>query len=167
MRRWFVVYTRAGQERLAEGNLLAQGFDAYMPRLAVRRKLSGKVCSATVPMFPRYLFVNIDMETMPWRSINGTFGVSHLVSFGERPAPVADAVVEEVRSREDEDGIIRLAKASPFKAGEKVEIADGPLSDVKGLFTARSESERVIVLMSLLGRDVPVRVSPDKLRRAG
>ncbi len=166
MKQWFVVYTRVAQEGIAELNLKNQGFVTYLPRLALRRKQANRVASVTVPMFSRYLFVQVDLAAARWRSINGTFGVANLVSFGDRPAPVSDAVIEELRSREDEDGIVRLPKIAPFLEGESVAITDGPLSDMKAMFTARTEKERVFVLMSLLGRDVKVRVGQDRLRRA-
>lgn len=166
MKKWFVVYTKAGQERLAEGNLRAQGFTTYMPILAVRKKQGRKTIAATVPMFSRYLFVQGDLETMRWRSINGTYGVSGLVTFGERPASVKDGVIDELRDREDVDGVIRLAAVSPFQEGDAVEVTEGPLSHVKGLFSAKTANERGIVLMSLLGREVPVKLNQQQLRRA-
>src|SRR3546814_7284511 len=42
------------------------------------------------------------------RSVNGTRGVIGLVMFGETPIPVPEAVIAEIRSREDETGYIRL-----------------------------------------------------------
>lgn len=167
MKRWFAVHTKAGKERLAEGNLLAQGFETYLPRIAARRGRTGRVQPAATPMFPRYLFVRLDLDASPWRAVNSTFGVSRLVSFGERPAPLPDAVIDGLRGREGADGIISLADAvAPFKPGDAVEIAEGPLSDVSAMVCAQSGRERVVVLMTLLGRQVPVRVGPDRLRRA-
>lgn len=166
MKHWYVVYTKAGQERLAEGNLKAQGFETYLPRLASRRKGAPRGVTTTVPMFSRYVFVRIDVDAAPWRSINGTYGVSSIVSFGERPARLPDSVIEELRRREDDQGVIRLPKVAPFQPGESLEIADGPLSEVRCLYQARTSQERGIVLMSLLGRQVPVRVRQENLRRA-
>lgn len=166
MMHWYVVYTKAGQERLAEGNLRAQGFETYLPRLASRRKGAPRGAEVTVPMFSRYIFVRIDVDAAPWRSINGTFGVSNIVSFGERPARLPDAVIAELRNREDDDGIVRLPTVAPFRPGESLEISEGPLSEVRCLYQARTSQERGIVLMSLLGRQVPVRVRQEKLRRA-
>ncbi|MEQ8440645.1 MAG: transcription/translation regulatory transformer protein RfaH [Roseitalea porphyridii] len=166
MKRWFAVFCKTGQERLAEGNLLNQGFTTYLPRLALRKRSGGKNVAVTVPMFPGYLFVQVDLERTPWRAINSTFGVRRIVSFGERPAPLPEGAIEEIRAREDADGIIRLPKVAPFQKGETVEFADGPMSDVKAMFTVPSGTERVIVLMNLLGRQVPVRVDQDRLRRA-
>lgn len=172
MKRWFAVYTKAGKERVAEGNLAAQGFETYLPRHAVRRgkparsaKTSGSGLVAA-PLFHRYLFVRLDLDAGPWRCVNSTFGVSRLVSFGERPAPVPDAVMDALRSREDEDGLIRLGAVDAYQPGDNVEITDGPLSDVRAIVTARTNQERVVVLMTLLGREVSVRVGTEHLKRA-
>jgi transcriptional antiterminator RfaH len=167
MMRWYVVYTKQGQERLAEGNLRNQGFETYLPRLATRRKQRrGVSIAVTVPMFSRYLFVRLNVEEGPWRAVNGTYGVVSLVSFGDRPAPLSDAVIDELKNRESDDGVVHLAKIDPFRPGDAVALADGPMSDLRGLCAARTDGERVVVLMSLLGRQVPVRVAQDRLRRA-
>lgn len=164
--QWFVVYAKQGQERLAETHLNRQGYHTYLPRIAVQRRHARKTMAVTVPMFPRYLFVRVDLERMPWRAIYSTVGVVSLVSFGPRPSSVPDAVIDEIRQREGEDGLVRLPPAAAFQPGEAVEMADGPMRDLKALFTVPSEKQRVVVLMSLLGRQVPVHVSPDNLRRA-
>ncbi|MDF1747777.1 MAG: transcription termination/antitermination NusG family protein [Alphaproteobacteria bacterium] len=166
MKQWFVIYSKSSQERIAEGNLQAQGFETYLPRLALRKTHARRSVMVTVPMFPRYFFVRADLDASRWRSIYGTFGVAKVVSFGERPAAVPDAVIDELRLREDDDGIVRLSAADTFKTGDKVAITDGPLSDVTAMVTAKSDRDRVFVLMSLLGRQVKVRVGNDRLRRA-
>ncbi|WP_420723394.1 transcription termination/antitermination protein NusG [Hwanghaeella sp. LZ110] len=166
MKQWFVIYSRSSQERIAEGNLQAQGFETYLPRLACRKTQARRSLVVTVPMFPRYFFVRADLDASRWRSIYGTFGVATVVSFGDRPAAVPDAVIEELRMREDSDGIIRLPKEVAFNAGDQVQITDGPLSDVAAMVAAKSDRDRVFVLMSILGQQVKVRVGNDRLRRA-
>mgnify|MGYP005999611757 FL=1 len=166
MKQWFVIYSKPSQERIAEGNLQAQGFETYLPRLAQRKTHARRSSVVPVPMFPRYFFVRADLDASRWRSIYGTFGVANVVSFGERPAAVPDAVIDELRMREDADGIVRLPKEAEFNAGDKVQITDGPLSDVAAMVTAKSDRDRVFVLMSILGQQVKVRVGNDRLRRA-
>ena len=57
MKQWFVIYSKPSQERIAEGNLQAQGFETYLPRLAQRKTHARRSSVVTVPMFPRYFFV--------------------------------------------------------------------------------------------------------------
>lgn len=165
MKRWYVAHTKAGAERLAEGNLERQGFHVYLPRAQLRKRSARGSGVVTVPLFPRYIFIRLDLENAPWRAVNSTYGVSRLVSFGERPAPVDDAVIAEIRAREREDGIVPLVDTVSLTPGEKVEITHGAFSDQTGIFQCRSDKERVTVLLSLLGRDLSVTLESDLVRK--
>src|SRR5579871_1851994 len=112
--RWYVVQTQVNGEAKAAQNLLRQGYEIYMPRYLKRRRHARKVDFVAKPLFPRYLFVAIDMATQRWRSIQSTQGVSHLVCAGDRPAQVGDSVIDALRAREDEVGFIKLARRSAF-----------------------------------------------------
>lgn len=167
MKRWYVVHTHPGAEALADGHLARQGFETYLPRCARERRHARRVERIAVPLFPRYLFVAIDLTTQRWRAIHSTFGVAALVAFGERPSAVPEGVVEEIKAREGADGLIALPVAAPFAPGERVEITDGAFADQSALFQAVDGNRRVVVLLSLLGRDLRVRVPRAALRAAG
>ena len=69
-------------------HLARQGFETYLPRYLKRRRHARRVEMLPAPLFPRYLFVAIDMATQRWRSISSTIGVTQLVCAGDVPAPV-------------------------------------------------------------------------------
>lgn len=158
MKRWYVVHTHPGAEAMAEGHLARQGFEAYLPRRLKERRHARRVDRIAAPLFPRYLFVAIDLAVQRWRAIHSTFGVASLVSFGERPAAVPEGVVEEVQRREGQDGLIALAPEQPFAPGEPVRITGGTFAEQSALFQTADDGQRVIVLLNLLGRDVRVRL---------
>ena len=81
--RWYVVQTQVNGEAKAAENLRRQGYEAYLPRYLKRRRHARKVDFTAKPLFPRYMFVAIDMATQRWRSIQSTFGVSRLVTNGD------------------------------------------------------------------------------------
>lgn len=162
--KWFVVQTRLNSERKATTHLTRQGFEVYCPTYLRRRSHAGKVDTVAAPMFPRYLFVAIDLDTQPWRSIRSTFGVTQLVCHGERPAELPGAIVADLRSREDERGLIRLDRV--FRPGEKIRVVGGTFANHLGLFEAASDSERVAVLLDLLGRKVRVVMDIDVIEAA-
>jgi transcription antitermination factor NusG len=73
---------------------------------------------------------------------------------GEHPARVADAVINEIRSRE-RGGLVELPKPpkpAGFRPGERVRVTHGPLSGCLGLCQGMRAGERVEVLLALLGR---------------
>lgn len=85
---WYVVQTHARAERKAAFHLERQGFTVYLPQYLKRWRHARKTEMRRAPLFPRYLFVTMDMAQARWRAIRSTIGVSALVCNGERPAPV-------------------------------------------------------------------------------
>ena len=122
MNRWYVAQTHPRGEEKAAWQLRRQGFTTYLPRYLKRRRHARRVDWVKAPLFPRYLFIEMDPELAQWRSINATVGVSRLVCNGDRPAPVPARVVDDIGAREDEKGLIRIDRIRPFKQGERVQI---------------------------------------------
>ncbi|MBI2236404.1 MAG: transcriptional activator RfaH [Magnetospirillum sp.] len=154
--RWYVVHTRPNGEETAARNLERQGFSVYLPRC--RRRISHARKQQTVlrPFFPRYLFVALDLDAERWQAIHSTFGVTAMVTDGERPLPVPAGVVEEIRAGEDEVGMVVLPPTPSFAVGDRVQVVDGPLRDSWGRFGGLGDNERVYVLLRLMGREMRV-----------
>jgi transcriptional antiterminator RfaH len=164
--RWFVVHTQVHGEEKAEQNLMRQGFEVYLPRYLKRRRHARKVDFTVRPLFPRYLFVAIDMTTQRWRSIQSTIGVAHLVTNGDDPASVPDGVVGALRAREDEKGFVRIDVKPAFVPGDKVRVLTGAFMDSAGLFSGLADHERVAILLDMLGRKVRVLLDADMVAAA-
>jgi transcriptional antiterminator RfaH len=154
--RWYVVQTQPHAETKAMGHLIRQGFDAYLPRYLKRRRHARRVETVAAPLFPRYLFVTVDMETQRWRSSHSTTGVARLVCNGDDPAPVPPEVVAALQRREDTGGFVTLERRQQFAPGERVRVVDGIFADNLGLFEGMADRERVAILLDLLGRKVRI-----------
>jgi transcriptional antiterminator RfaH len=154
--RWYVVQTRPHAEARAAQNLERQGFGTYLPRYLKRRRHARRTETVAAPLFPRYLFVAADLASQRWRAIHSTFGVSHLVCHGEAPVPVTEAILQELWCRQDDAGYVRLDSAPRFSPGDKVRVSDGVFSACLGLFEGMTDSQRVAILLDLLGRKVKV-----------
>ena len=164
--RWYVVQTQVNGETKAEQNLLRQGYQIYLPRYLKRRRHARKVDFVAKPLFPRYLFVAIDMATQRWRSIQSTFGVSHLVTNGDEPAVVPEGVVRALKVREDAKGFVQLDAAPSFAPGDKVRVLGGAFIDNAGLFNGMADHDRVSILLDMLGRQVRVVLDADLVAAA-
>ena len=86
---WYVVHTHPRAEAKALLNLDRQGFTCYLPRYLKRRRHARRVETVAAALFPRYLFVDLDLATQQWWPIRSTFGVADLVFNGGQPAPVS------------------------------------------------------------------------------
>jgi transcriptional antiterminator RfaH len=157
MMRWYVVNTLPHQELRALANLHRQGFAAWLPAFRKGRRHARRVDSVVTPLFPGYLFMHLDVATARWRSINGTFGVIKLLCHGELPAPVPTGLVDELLAKRDSEGLVRLPLRQ-FARGEAVRVAEGPFADLVGIYEGMSGRDRVVLLLSLLGREVKATV---------
>lgn len=163
---WYAAHTHAGAESRAHWHLERQGFTPYLPRYLKRRRHARKTEWVRAPLFPRYLFVWVDIEKQRWRAIQSTVGVSYLICGESGPLPVPQGIVEELRQREDERGLIDLARQAPFSHGDRVQVNEGALIDQVGLFECGSDHERAVILMKLLGREVRVKLPQAAIRKA-
>jgi transcriptional antiterminator RfaH len=154
---WFVVRTQSRAEEKAMQHLTNQGFMAYLPRYRRRVRHARRNEIVLRPLFPGYLFVNLDPERCRWRSINGTVGVREILTNGDTPLAVPDRIVDEIKAREDETGAVKLVVPT-FARGQVVRLLEGPMADVNGLFEEMRDENRVVLLVSLLGRKVRMQV---------
>ena len=166
MTAWYVVHTHAMAEQRARHHLERQGFEVYLPVHAKRRCHARKVETVVAPLFPRYLFVRLAPENCRWRAIQSTIGVAHLVCAGDAPARLADAVIDAIRAREGDAGLVCIDLPPPFRPGQRIQLVSGAFADHFGLFHGMADRERVMVLLSLLGRDVVVRVPAEAVAAA-
>lgn len=158
MRRWYVAYTQPTAERRAAGHLKRQGFDAYLPLCRQIRRHARREETVLRPLFPRYVFVALDLEVDRWRSINGTIGVSNLVCHGERPAALPDGVVEGLRDGELDGGVVPLSRLVMFDKGAQLRVLDGAFVGQTGIYHGMTSAERVVLLFNLIGSNVEVTV---------
>lgn len=157
---WLVAQTKPHRERWAAENVGRQGFRWYLPMTQSSKALNRKL--HPVCLFPRYLFV---LTEGPWRSIQGTYGVTGVVMAGEAPAIVPERAIESIRAREGSDGLVHLPDASGgrFKPGEAVRVNGGVFSGYKGIFQGLSGGERSRVLVEFLGRHTSVLIGDEHL----
>lgn len=147
-------------------NLDRQGFHAFLPRMRVRARRSGRFVNRVEPMFPRYLFVNIDIHQQDCSPIRSTFGVANMVRFGYRHATLPDDLVDGLRAAVDEFGVVANLTPPELEKGSRVRIIDGLLQGYEGIVEARTGGERVRVLLDLADRHTVAQLSVHEVTRA-
>ncbi|MDI6003920.1 transcription/translation regulatory transformer protein RfaH [Cobetia marina] len=161
---WYLIQCKGGESFRAAENLTNQGFHVFHPLLEVERKRGSKLRWVEEPLFPYYLFIRLDQVDDNWRPIRSTRGVLKLVSFGTTPTPVPTSLVEALIAN-GEQRQEQPAENLYFRAGEQVEIIDGPLSSLSGVFESAKGDERVVVLLNLINQQQRVELSSRQLRR--
>lgn len=164
-RSWYLVTTKPQSEFKAQENLMRQGYETYFPLVQTSRRRNGTNVKRTEAFFPRYLFIYLDKETDNWSPIRSTIGVAGMVRFGGMPAQVPNALIDKLKSNEDEFGL-QITQKKVLKQGDKVEIVDGPFEGYKAVYQKMKSTERVSILLDIVGKNTQVTLSVHELEIA-
>ena len=151
---WFCVHTKPGKESFVEHYLEDRlGLDCYFPRLK-RKKIIRRVKRiVTEPLFPRYLFCQLDLASS-YRAVRYARDVVNIVNSGERPTVVDDRTINQLKRWAGENNNIITVEPKPFEAGKSVEITSGPMQGLEAIFLHETnQSERVAILLNLMGAE--------------
>lgn len=161
---WYVIQSKPRKESQVSAYLRSQGLEVFYPTVKVQPV--NPRASTIRPLFPRYLFVQADLDQVGVSALQWVPGAIGLVEFDGYVAPVQDAVVQTIRRRVQE---IRAAGGPVFdglKPGDPVRITAGPLAGYEAIFDLRlSGSERVQVLLRMLGQQRRVTVNANAIAR--
>lgn len=160
---WYVVHTKPRQEHIALDNLQRQGYACYLPYIRVERVRRRQAMTVREPMFPRYLFIQLDSSEQgkSWSPIRSTLGVTGLVRFGARAAKVDDALIALLRQREQD-----MPVAARFQRGDAVVITEGAFAGIEAIFQTADAQHRAIILLDILSQSVPMQMHTGQLRKA-
>jgi len=163
--RWYLAHTLPNKEATAVMRLSAQGFRNFLPRRMKTVRHARRIREVNAPVFPRYIFVALDLDRDPWRSVNGTIGVSSLFMAQDRPLPVPAGVVETLIMSADRAGRLRFAR--DLRKGQMVRLVNGPFADALGVLDRLDNKGRVEVLLDIMGKGVRVRLQTEWVEPAG
>lgn len=160
--RWYLVLAKRGAEKLAAQNLERQGFTTYLPMHAPEpSRPSAARLTAPIPrpFLPGYLFVSVDLQSEPWRKIFSTMGVRsiYMTGVGEnaRPRAIQNSWIEQMQVREVNGLIVRPHQDQircAFEPGQSV-LVRGKTADLDAIFIEPVDAKRVMILVSLFGRE--------------
>lgn len=156
MKGWSVVHTRPHQEARAEVNLKRQGFAPWLPVTKRSRRHARRIDTVSEPLFPGYIFVELDKEEQNWSPINGTYGVKYLITDGKEPKFLPEDFAESIRSLPGDEATYHDFQV---RAGDQVKFVSGPFVDSIATVRGMLPNERVKLLLHVLGGSVTTTVS--------
>jgi transcriptional antiterminator RfaH len=159
-RDWYVVYSKPHKEEQAQFHLRMKGLDVFFPRLDLVRVAEKR--KRIIPLFPNYLFVRIHLPT-EFHYVTWSPGVKRLVSFGDRPIPLDDDVVNFLKQQTDAEGLIKAR--SQLRSGQEVEIRGGPFDGLIAIIQDPPDAKgRVRILLKLLSRQISVKLGVEFIK---
>lgn len=156
--QWHVIYTRSHCEQLVYDQLVAKGFQLFLPKVAVWSKYGEgrKVCHA--PLFSSYLFLHHVVDKFSYIDVRKARGVVNIL--GERwdsLAVVPDAEIEAIQTVVHSQ--VPVLPHPYLREGQKVRIKRGPLTNLEGvLIQTQPDKGLLVISVDLLQRSIAVKV---------
>lgn len=161
MQSWYLLYCKRGQLQRAQEHLERQSVKCLTPMITIEKIVRGKRTAVSEPLFPNYLFVEFDPETIHTTTISATRGVSHFVRFGSQPATVPLTVIDQLLNCQPEE---ITDPATPYE-GDKVVITEGAFEGLEAIFSEPDGEARSMLLLNLLNKQVRQSVKNTDFRK--
>lgn len=162
---WYVLSIKAHKEQPVHRYLQNNRIETYFPTMRVNGVNSRS--RSTRPLFPGYMFVNIDLDREGENRLRWIPGTRGLVRFGNHPATVPENIIAELRKQVQ---VINATAHKPrrLQKGDRVRIISGPFKGYEAIFDAHlSGKDRVQVLLTFLSQHPRrVRMSVRDVERA-
>lgn len=150
---WVLIYTKARQEIVANENLKKQGFKTFLPLIDETNE--SNVFRSLVPVFPRYIFAQINLGLDNWTSIKSSYGVGHIVMFGEKFTSIPNNIIKLIQDKLNEEGIYKESILTvDFQKGDSLTIKEGRFAGIDAIFLSNKSKDRVRLLLKLLNTTV-------------
>ena len=172
MFRWYVINTYSGHENKVKHNL-EHRIETMHQRQRVRQVVvpteqvselkDGQRVAVEKRTMPGYVLVNMDLNEDSWTLVKGTPGVTGFVGAQQKPVPLSQPEIDRLLNRETAE---RPRTRAQFSIGESVKVVSGPLSDFSGEISEINEdAAKLKVLVSIFGRETPVEVGFDQVKK--
>jgi transcriptional antiterminator RfaH len=151
-RRWWAVFTRSQQEKALARFLLAQRIPFFLPLVAKRNLIRGRVIHSYIPLFSRYLFL-FASEDERVRSLTQK-RVDHVLAVADQDQLCAD--LHNVNCLIESGA--PLTVESRITPGRHVRVQGGCLRGLEGTVISRRGENRLLVSVSFLQSGVSVEI---------
>jgi transcription termination/antitermination protein NusG len=172
MYRWYVVNTYSGHENKVKQNLEHRALSlnqrravrqVVVPTETVTEMKDNQKQSVEKRTMPGYVLVNMELNDDSWQLVKGTPGVTGFVGASNEPVPLTQPEVDRLLHREV---ATKVATKAQFSIGESVKVISGPLSDFSGeISEINQDASKLKVLVSIFGRETPVEVGFDQVKK--
>jgi transcription antitermination factor NusG len=162
MKNWYVLYVKSRHEFVANNELIKKDITTFLPSVRRLREWKDRKKWVDFPLFPGYLFVNIQPRPESLVSVLKTRGAVNILSAEPgHPTPVSPDEISSlqllIESGRDIDIYPHL------KEGTRVRVKRGPLQGAEGTLERKEDQCMFLVNVELLGRSIGVKMYADDI----
>jgi transcription antitermination factor NusG len=154
---WSVAHTKPRREKKLVEYCARQGFAATLPCYASAHKYRGKTVVFQKPLFPGYVFLQLDPAQKS--SVRQNDHVANLLEVFDQETFTRQ--LTEILAALETDLEIRLAPA--IGEGMRVKIKSGPLQGIEGWVEQRYGRTTVLLRLDFINQAAAVKVDADQL----
>jgi transcriptional antiterminator NusG len=188
---WYAINTYSGHENKVKQNLehriVSMSQQTAIRRIVIPTETVTEVkdnvkVEKEVRTMPGYLLVHMELNEDSWGVVKGTPGVTGFVGSQTDPVPLAQSEIDRLLATANVaasntagagsgassgGGASKSTPVAPqFTIGETVKVVSGPLSDFSGeIAEINEDAHKLKVLVSIFGRETPVEVGYDQVKK--
>jgi transcriptional antiterminator RfaH len=144
--KWYVVYTKPRNEKIASERLLNKGLEIYCPLVTTIRQWSDRKKKVQLPMFPGYIFACIKEEDQS--IVRRDQGVLNFIYWLGKPAVVSDDEIRAIKKIAEEGSSI-LVENSETEPGQLMTIPNGPFKGLEGVVDSKNKNKLAVYIQQL------------------
>jgi len=158
---WYALYTRHQHEKTVAGQLVAKGFQVFLPLYSTVHRWKDRNKQLELPLYPGYVFLNDRLDRT--LQILMTPGVHSIVGTASGPEPIPDHEIDAVKRV-----IASSAEVEPhpfLRCGDRVRVTHGPLEGIEGILLRKKNAYRLVLSMEMLKKSVAVEIDASIVER--
>ncbi len=150
--RWWVVYTRARNEKMVAACLTRMGVSHFLPLVRRGRPFRGRVRYVDLPLFPGYLFLCGD--TRARYAALRTNRVAEILEVVDQEQLRGD--LRQICLVLERGGTVDLYPG--LRAGARCRVRSGPLAGIEGVVLRRRGVCRVYISVEFIGQSAELQI---------
>jgi transcriptional antiterminator NusG len=140
----------------------------------VKLRKDGSRQTSEEKVFPGYVLVRMILDDETWQVVKNTPNVINFVGAEQKrrygrgrghvkPLPLSPSEVERIfRAAQEQEPVVKIDMA----VGDKVKVLNGPFKDFDGeVIEVSPERSKLKALLSIFGRDTPVELEFNQVRK--
>jgi transcriptional antiterminator NusG len=155
--KWFAVWTRSRQEKVAASVLDSLGVPHFLPLKSELRQWSDRKRNVSVPLFSGYLFVRMNKFHDNRLQILKTPGIVGFVGNHTGPLPIPDQQIDDIRMVLAQG--VEYSVLPYLEEGDLVRVVRGALTGVEGRLIRTNSVSRLMISIEMIHKSLAVSVS--------
>jgi transcription antitermination factor NusG len=161
---WHLIYTKPCHEKKVNNRLTELKINSFLPQKKTLRIWHDRKKIIDCPLFPSYIFVHLSSLQQFYSGLDIS-GVLYYVRSGREVARVEDSVINNIKLAASVAQDIEVSFMQ-FQRGQQILISKGPLAGLACEVVELKNSQKILVRVDLLQRNLLLTLPEDCLTGA-